>query len=174
MLLLLLAIMRWCTMISNNIEDALLPPKVNESKGDVSRSSPEHQGEQKKTKNLAGFWKRDCIVTFSYKKGNSEARACKLEDQCPEKSPPLFFFKHEMFKIIAVNQLEESCLANTSILEIILQSKYWDKGKKENCFRHFYNLPTARRKSLYCAEVISGSGNSRSHCLRMPVIVWIG
>lgn len=35
-------------MISNNIEDALLPLKVNESKGDLSRSSPEHQGEQKK------------------------------------------------------------------------------------------------------------------------------
>lgn len=44
-------------MISNNTEDALLPLKVNESKGDLSRPSPEHQGEQKKLRILLFFEK---------------------------------------------------------------------------------------------------------------------
>lgn len=34
--------------------------------------------------------------------------------------------------------------------------------------------PTALRKSPYWAKVMSGSGSSRSHCFRTPVIAWMG
>lgn len=37
-----------------------------------------------------------------------------------------------------------------------------------------WDSPTARRKSLYWAKVMRGSGSSRSHCLSTPVMAWIG
>lgn len=37
-----------------------------------------------------------------------------------------------------------------------------------------HGSPTALRKSPYWAKVMSGSGSSRSHCFRTPVIAWMG
>lgn len=55
-----------------------------------------------------------------------------------------------MFKIIAVNQLEESRLANKSILEIILPSKYWDKGKKKKNILSGISITYLQHEENHC------------------------